>query len=285
MSKELKAFPNIFEYENYRLFLKDAYESLKAKDSKFSYRYFARIAGFNSHNFLSLIIDGKSNVSPESAEKIAKAFKLNTPETRFFQNLVLMNQAKTSEEKLAHHKEILRARTYRRIHDFNQSKYEFFSHWYISAVREMVALPGFDEDPEWIASHAVPPIKPAEARKAIDELLKLGLIKRNEDGKLTQSEALLTTPAEVSSAYVANWHKEHLKKAAESIDLIPRDKRDISAVSFGFTKKNIKVLKEMISNFRKGVVHLASEQDDKDVLFHLSIQLFPLAETKGDESE
>ena len=285
MTKELKPFPNIFEYENYRLFLKDAYESLKSKDSKFSYRYFARIAGFNSHNFLSLIIDGKSNVSPESAEKIAKALKLNTPETRFFQNLVSMNQAKTSEEKLNHHREILRTKTYRKIHDFNQSKYEFFSHWYISAVREMVALPGFNEDPEWIANHTVPPIKPAEAKKALEELLSLGLIKRNEDGKLTQSEALLTTPPEVFSAYVANWHKEHLKKAAESIDLIPRDKRDISAVSFGFTEKNIKLLKELIAEFRKKVVHLASEQDDKDVLLHLSIQLFPLAQTKKDENE
>jgi uncharacterized protein (TIGR02147 family) len=149
----------------------------------------------------------------------------------------------------------------------------------------MVALPGFRGDPEWIAEHMVPPIKVAEAKKALEDLLNLGLVTRDENGKLIQSEALLTTPVEVSSSYIANWHKEHIKKAAESIDLIPREKRNISSASFGFSKKNIKILKEMTDNFRKEVVQLASEQDDKDILMQLNIQVFPLGEIESKEKE
>lgn len=285
MNNETKAFPNLFEYDNYRLFLKDACEVLKAKDKKFSLRYFARVAGFKSHNFLRLIIEGKSNMSIDSADKMAKFFKLNAEESRFFHNLVLLNQAKTNEEKHGHAKEILRSQTYRKIHPFNEAKFEFFARWYVSAVRELVALPRFQEDPEWIAQHIIPPIKAAEAKKALDDLLHLGLIKRDDNGKLIQSEALLSTSAEVSSAYISNWHKEYIKKGAESIDLLPREKRDVSAVSFGFSKKNIKILKEKIATFRKEVLHLASQQEDKDVLMQLNIQTFLLAETESDEEE
>jgi uncharacterized protein (TIGR02147 family) len=285
MDDETKTFPNLFEYDNYRLFLKDAFKALKARDKKMSLRYFARVAGFNAHTFLHLIIDGKSNMSVESIDKMAKAFKFRSEETHFFRNLVLLNQAKTSEETQIYAKEILRSQTYRKIHPFNESKYEFFAHWYVSAVREMVAIPGFKDDPDWISQHLVPPIKASEAKKALEDLLNLGLVKRDETGKLIQSEALLTTPVEVSSAYIANWHKEHIKKAAESIDLVPREKRNISSASFGFSKKNIKLLKEMTDNFRKAVLLLASEQGDKDILMQLNIQVFPLGEVESKEEK
>src|ERR1700678_2834375 len=90
---------NVFEYDDYRDLLKDLFSSYKAKDSKFSHRFFSRIAGFKSPNFLIKVMQGKSNLSEESIEKFVKGFKLNSQEGKFFKNLVLLNQAKTLEEK------------------------------------------------------------------------------------------------------------------------------------------------------------------------------------------
>lgn len=277
--------PNLFEYSNYRLFLKDSYTYWKSKDKKFSFRYFARIAGFNSHNFLRLVIEGKSNLSPESILKISKALKLSREESHFFENLVYLNQCTSTDEKTVYARELLRSRTFRKIHPLSESKYHLFANWYITVVRELVGLPGFIEDPEWIAQQIRPSIKPTEAKLAIDELLKLGFIKRNEEGQLVQSEPLLSTPDEVSSTYISNWHKEYIRKGLESIDLFPREKRDVSAVTFGFSEKNIKLIKELISNFRKEILRLGSEQDEKDILLQLNIQLFPVAESKNAKGE
>lgn len=283
MSRETKEFPKIFEYNDYRVFLKDAYDAMKTLDKKFSFRYFARVAGFNSHNFLRLVIQGQSNLSLESIDKIAKAFKFNREESNFFKNLVLLNQSATSEEKQRYAREILRSQAYRKIHPLSESKYHMFANWFVTVVRELVALPKFKEDPAWIAKSIRPNIKPAEAEKAIDELLKLGLLKRDEDGKLIQSEPLLSTPDEVSSTYISNWHKEYIQRASESIDSFPREIRDISAVTFGFSEKNIKLIKEAISNFRKEIIRIASEQENKNVLMQLNIQLFPVAKTEDED--
>lgn len=277
--------PSIFEYDNYRLFLSDAYAALKSTNKKFSFRYFARICGFKAHSFLRLVMQGKSNLSPESIEKVAKAFKFNHEETRFFKNLVQLNQATTSEEKQVFAKAILKSQTYRKIHPIRETQFQYFSQWYYSVVRELVGLPGFKEDPEWIARHTIPEIKTEEASQAIESLLKLELLARDENGQLVQTQKVVSTPSEVASAYVANWHREYLKKAAESIDTVPRELRDISAVSLGFSKENVKIIKEMVANFRREVVQLALQQSPRDSLYQLNIQFFPLSdltEKKGD---
>jgi uncharacterized protein (TIGR02147 family) len=258
---------------------------MKSKDKKFSFRYFARICGFKAHSFLRLIMNGKSNLSPGSIDKISKAFKFNSEEARFFKNLVYLNQATSHEEKQIYAKAILKSQTYRKFHPLSEAQYQYFSCWYYSVVRELVALPGFKEDANWIANHTIPHIKPEEAQSAIDSLLKLDLLRRDENGKLIQTDRIVSTPAEVSSAYVANWHREYLKKAAESIETVPREKRDISAVSLSFSKENMKLVKEMVANFRKEIVQVALQQPHRNSLYQLNIQFFPISEISDDEGE
>ncbi|MGE0616139.1 MAG: TIGR02147 family protein, partial [Bacteriovoracia bacterium] len=43
--------PNLFEYTDYRKYLEDYYNFKKATDPGFSYRSFAKAAGFTSSNF------------------------------------------------------------------------------------------------------------------------------------------------------------------------------------------------------------------------------------------
>ncbi len=271
-------FPNIFEYSDYRLFLDHAFRAMKTRDKKFSLRFFARVAGFKAHSFLHLVIKGQSNLSPDSIDKMAKAFKFNAEQTRFFRNLVHLNQATTTEEKHHFAKAILKSQTYRKIHPLRESQYQYFACWYYSVVRELVGLAGFREDASWIARHTIPPIQPHEAEEAIDHLLKLGLLGRNESGKLIQTEKVVSTPSEVSSAFIANWHREYLKKAAESIDTVPRERRDISAVSLSFSKENIQVIKQLIAEFRKEIVQVALQDSNRDALYQLNIQLFPISD-------
>src|ERR1700722_999673 len=90
---------SIFEYDNYRDFLRDYYLSAKAENKNFSFRYFSRIAGYKSSNFLNLVMKGKSNISLESIGKLTEAMKLNKEESVFFRNLVHFNQSDNSEDK------------------------------------------------------------------------------------------------------------------------------------------------------------------------------------------
>ena len=46
----------VYEYSDYRLFIKDYYEGRKAANAAFSYRYLAQKAGINSAPFFKFLI-------------------------------------------------------------------------------------------------------------------------------------------------------------------------------------------------------------------------------------
>jgi len=78
----------IFDYTDFREFLREKFEECKKSNPAFSYRYFSKKAGLKSTNFLKLVIKGESNLSVETIHKFAAAFSLGKMETKYFQNLV-----------------------------------------------------------------------------------------------------------------------------------------------------------------------------------------------------
>jgi uncharacterized protein (TIGR02147 family) len=273
----------IFEYDDYRRFLADYYDRAKAKDRKFSFRFFSRIAGFKSSNFLYLVMKGKSNISPESCDALAKAMKLNREESLFFKNLVLFNQAKTSAEKQAYSEEMLRSRTYQKIYPLSEAQYKYFGTWYFTVVRGLVGIPEFQEDPEWIAARISPEITPAEARKALEELLKLGLIHREPGGRLAQTNANITSASALVSSSLAHFHREMMARASEAIDRFPRENRDLSAMTVGISVETAKKIKELAEKFRGEIVDMVSKEQTPDVLYQLNVYLFPVTALKEEK--
>ena len=57
---------DIFEYTDYRKYLKDYYETKKKKNKSFSYQQFANNAGFKTKTFLFNVIQGGKPVSKKS---------------------------------------------------------------------------------------------------------------------------------------------------------------------------------------------------------------------------
>src|SRR5262249_32035516 len=67
----------VYDYMDYRCFLKERFSSLKARNPLFSYRSFSRLAGTKSSGFLKLIIDGRRNLGDDGIMMVARGFKLN----------------------------------------------------------------------------------------------------------------------------------------------------------------------------------------------------------------
>ena len=278
---------DIFEYTDYRQFLRDRYLSLKEESpQKFSYRAVAKRCGFSSPNFLKLVIDGQRNLSDDSATKFAHAFKLSRDEAHFFKLLVKFNQATVGEKKEKYAKQIFRSRRFKDAQPLRSEQFNYYAKWYFIPIRELVASPFFKEDPRWIAAQLVPKIDPQEAEQAIQELLKLGIVKRDSQGKLIQTNSAVDTGDEVLSASIAAFHREMLRKASESIDRFERTEREISAATVGVSKKNAERIKKLIQRFRKELLQIAEEEQSVERICQIGIQLFPLSNDleSGEES-
>ncbi|MEQ1876070.1 MAG: TIGR02147 family protein [Bdellovibrionia bacterium] len=271
------AKPNIFEYDNYRLFLADTYHYLKETKSFFSFRYFSKTAGFASPNFFKLVMEGKRNLSQDSVERFALALKLNKSESEFFGRLVSFNQASNAEDKGEFANQLLKSRSYRKIHPLNQALFHYYSRWYFVAIREMVAWKDFREDAEWIAARLNPAVTPGQALDAIEELLKLQMLVRGVNGRLQQADAILNTDNEVASQAIRGFHKEMIRLASESIERFTRLEREISSVTVPVSAAGAQKVKELVQNFRTEILAVLDAEKDTDRVYQLNFQFFPVA--------
>ena len=272
---DLAAPVDVFAYRDYRAFLRAYYEHRKSVSDAFSYRSFARRAGLRSPNYLKLVIDGARNLSPTAAPRFADACGLAGDSKEFFCELVAFGAARADEQH-ARYARLTSFIEYQSAHKLEVAHAVYVSTWYIPAIRELVLHKSFRPDPEWIAAHMRPRIKPAEARHAIAILRELGfLVERG--GTLAQRDAVVSTGPEVSGLHFAKYHREMMDRAAQALASVPADERDISAITVCVSKPTQQRIKQRIRQFRKELLAMAEQDAQPDRVLQINFQLFPLA--------
>ena len=90
----------IVEYTDYRKFIQDYYDERK-RSSAFTWREFARDAGFSSAVYLKYVCEGKKNLSVGSAGSVAAAMGLAGFEQTYFVLMVSYAHAKDDKARRA----------------------------------------------------------------------------------------------------------------------------------------------------------------------------------------
>ncbi|MBI2343944.1 MAG: TIGR02147 family protein [Deltaproteobacteria bacterium] len=277
--------PDIYTYTDYRAFLRDAYAEAKARFPHFSYRYFARHAGFSSPNFLKLVIEGKRNLSEESIPKFAQVFQLKRRERRFFEMLVRFNQAKRPEEQEECYRRILEFPEYCRAQELVQEQYEYLTHWYYPVIQELIVLPDFEESGEWVAGRLRHQVTPVQARKALEVLERLGLVARTADGLLQPTQQHITTGDFPRAAAAYRYHEEMMARALDALHAQPASQREYGGLTLSVNEEQLKRLKTAIRDFRRVVLNVVSPGTARaTAVYQLNIQLFGHTNFPGGES-
>jgi uncharacterized protein (TIGR02147 family) len=280
LKKEVKgkiSMPNIFNYMDYREFLKDFYTCHKAENPGFSYKIMADKAGFKSKSFIKLVIDGKKNLTADSLQKLNKVLKLNDNAFSYFDDLVAFNQAKSLKMRNYFFERLFSYRKRNPGRLVMQHQYDFYAKWYHNTIRELVTFYRFNEDYNALAKMIHPPISARTARESVQLLLELELIKKQKDGYV-QTSPLLSTGDEVKSVAVQNFHIQNMVLGAESIDTCPAPERDISCLVLGLSKEGFEMVKAETQAFRKRLLHIAQDDRGANRVYHYNIQLFPTSQ-------
>ncbi|HEY5960639.1 MAG TPA: TIGR02147 family protein, partial [Polyangiaceae bacterium] len=166
---------NVFDFLDYRAYLRAYYERAKRRPAGFSFRTFSKRAGLKSPNFFKLVIDGDRNLGKEMVPRFADALGLEGETREFFSDLVAFEQAGDSSEKNRAFERIAASRRFRSARRIDGMLHEYLSHWYHPAIRELVVSPEFQADPEWLAKQLRPTITPRQAAHSLKLLIELGL--------------------------------------------------------------------------------------------------------------
>lgn len=261
--------------------MRDLYAAKKAEDAKFSFRYFARRAGFTSSNFLKLVMDGDRNLGPTAIARVASAMKLTDEEADFFGLLVAMNQAQTVADRNRAFERVAANRRFRAARKLDGPLFEYLTRWYYPVIRELAGRDDFVEDAAWIGSQVYPPVEPKDVRAALKTLENLGLLVRDETGKLARGDASVTTGHEVRHVVVPAYHLQMIERAAKAVEIVPVDQRDVSSLTVCIREATLSDLKAKIHRFREEMLDRCDSDSEPERVFQLCIQLFPLSKSKA----
>ena len=269
--------PDLFSTLDYRGHLAAWFAWKKTTNPRFSHRMFARLAGQKSPSLLKAVIDGKRNLTPATLRSFADAMKLSEGERAFFEDLVLLDQSESDEERNAAWSRISATRRFREARQVDGEAFRFFSHWYYVAVYELVKRADFTEDPSWVARTLRPRLKVAEARRALDELQSLGLLVRGADGRLAQSDASVVTPQEVQGLAVHNYHRGMIGLAADAVTAFRPMERHLLGVTVTVPESLLPQLKRELNAMQARLLDLCdSAEGGHERVVQLNLQLFPL---------
>jgi uncharacterized protein (TIGR02147 family) len=276
-----RAMPvNVFEYVDYRALLRALFAHKKARERGFSHREFSRRAGLRSSNYLSLVMKGERNLSPQMAFRFAQGFGLKKRESDYFCELVGYNQASTAPERARCYERLTRFRDHRDIYKLSGAQAEYHSAWYIPAIRELAARSDFEADPRWIARTLQPSISPAQAERALQVLQTLSLLRSDGRGRLVQQDPVVTTGMGPLGHHVVAYHRTMLERAAQALEDVDRDEREISSLTLCVSHDVMLQLKERIREFRRELLHFAEQQGAPERVVQIGFALFPLSRRK-----
>lgn len=276
MNTTAVTIPEIFDYGDYRLFLREAYEARKGSWRHFSHRYIAKQCGFSS-GFFAKVAAGKSNISPEIAQSLGTLFGLFGDRLDYFINLVEYDQAKSDDERSASYSRMegLRAQ-HRAVVDDEQLNY--FDRWYHAVIREAAAIEPGNREPKMLAKAIAkkiwPPLSPQEVEGSLELLLKLELLRRDETGWHRVDRVLLADRPGHTGA-VRSFARSSLDQARSALEELPPESRSISTVVLSVSPEGEAEVRDRVNRFRRQLVDFASDTRGADRVVQLNLQFFP----------
>ncbi len=273
---------DIFDYSDYRKFLKDFQQSKNALSTSFSFRYFAQKADINSSSFYPQIIKGARNLTKNTILKTCIAFNLSDQEAEYFENLVFFNQAKTIKEKNHFFEKLIEKQRLRNVKKIKEEQYDYFSEWYHCIIREIVPMINFKNNYIKLAKMVHPQITVKQAKNSVALLLDLGFLKKVND-RYVQSEPLLASESNTDFKVhqIMSFQIKMLKLAMESYDRWKSKYRLTSATTFSISEKSFEQFVEILRECRSQLMKLTQADENPERVYMLSMNLFPMTHKKS----
>ena len=273
----------IVEYQDYHLLIKDYYEERK-RTSYFSWREFAKVAGFSSSTYLRLVSEGKSNLSRVTMDRMANAMGLAGYEVDYFKALVNYCNAKDEAHKAPFLKKMQAIALEYKVRVVDKEAVEYFDGWKNPVIRELAPMmPG--ATPGKMAKLCCNEISAAEVSSSLEFMTRAGFLTKDAEGVYHQTQKNVTASKEGMVYAVHAMQRKMLEFAADSIDRFGPQDRSVSGVTFTVNRECYERIAHEIDAFRKKIVAIASEAEDADQIYRLNVQLFPMTRNINSSKE
>lgn len=273
----------IVEYQDYHAYLSDYYEARK-RTSAFSWREFAKIAGFVSPSYLKDVCSGKTNLSKVTMGRVANAIGLVGHEVTYFEAMVQFGNAKTDEIKKKFLEQMHAIALDHKVRVVDKDAFEYYDSWKNPVVRELAPMmPG--AMPGEIAKACTQEVSALEVRKSLAFLERAGFLKQVGENVYVQTEKSVEGSKEGLPLAIRSMHREMGNLAVDSLDRFSSSERNVTGVTMGVNRETYEQIVAEMDACRKRITALAEACTDVTQVYRMNLQLFPLSKEVGKHEE
>jgi uncharacterized protein (TIGR02147 family) len=271
---------DIFHFQNLKGFLK-AYANHKKKTSpQWSYGVWAKQLQLGQTASLTRILSGERNPGKAIIDRFIDYFSFDHQRAEFFRLLGTLERAQNDPDLAALVIEKLQL-----LHPRGEFQYidwdihRSIAEWYFYCLIEMTRLPHFQECVDWIHDHILFDLSKAKIADALETLIRLQMLTRNENQQLLPSTHLRHTSRDVINLAARENLQQNLDLAKSAIEKVPVEEREFNTLVFCLKKNDLPFIKKFINQFCHNFCQQFDSTEADDV-YIFQTQLFPYTTCK-----
>lgn len=268
--------PDLYDYTDYRQWIKDAVDDLKGQKPIYSWRYIAGKLQLDAGNLLR-IAQGKVHLSPRKIRDVANFFSLNERDAAYFEEMVFFGRAKTDKEALDHFERMQEIKGVD-LKTLEGRELEFYRSWTHNAIRSLLSIIPTRDEYELIGRMCVPAVKAKDVEASVQLMQELGMLQRDaQTGVWEVTAQFVSSGKKWQLSAVREFQRQTMDLAKQALEEHHPDLRDISTVTMTLNRTDIPAIRERIRSFRSELLRFSQEGTGDDSVMQLNVQLFPLA--------
>jgi uncharacterized protein (TIGR02147 family) len=277
------AEPNIFNYHDYRAYLRDMlhfYKKTKVTNRKLSLRKLATKLKV-SPSLISMILSKERNLTEDLAEKLAYEFALNGQQASYLKILLSLCDTTDNETRVKAFQKLKRFHEFRKKNQTDIEAHQYIADWYNVVIREMVNLGDFSKDEKVIQEKLIETVPIDRIRKSLSFLSANGYILEDEKGHIS-ADKKIDCSGGIYKLSLSKFYEDILKVAAKSIYSTESDRRYLVGHTVALSKQKYDKVVQLIDKALKEIQGLESVGSNEAV-YHISLMAFPLTKKRQDE--
>jgi uncharacterized protein (TIGR02147 family) len=266
---------DIYQFDDFRLYLKHRFETMQQKDDSITHRSFAAMAGFTNPGFLNDVIKGRRKLSKAAAEKLIPVFSMPPAEADFFKLLIRYGQTKNNRHKQEIYHAIVSRRNRSSFSRVNTASIRYYQDYRYPLIRNALMAIECNGNFEEFSRRINPPVQSGVAKKIVQDLCDWGLVKKDKNGRYLVTDTFIE-PAPNLKEQLRQINREWILHGIDALMNLPAQKRHVSSRLLSVSTETAKQITGKIEKLRDEIWQMVKEDKERpSCVMQLNIQYFP----------
>ncbi len=273
-SQDSPSLESVFAYDDPIDYLNFELRRMRRENRKFSLRAWARDLGYENPSYLAQVLNRDRKLKPDLAAKIALSLRLGVRQKKYFELLVLGHAS--AKEKMTRQFRPLKTKRSAKSNAISLEIFTLISEWYHYVIIEMPQLADFESREEYIQKRLGRSVDKRTVRAAIERLLRLGFIVKNDEGIISRgSLGNHAYDPGVSTQAVRALHRTLAEMGRRAVEEQSVETRDFFGSTLSFRLEDMPKVRDIVRQAHLQVLSLEAATNG-DEIYQFNTQFFSL---------